>query len=271
MTALGGRGAGDDAAGGDDGAVDGWSEFPASARLVSTGPGCLLLVADGMGGAAAGEIASRLAVTTVQEIVASRWAEASSGGKPPRMPEALSGLLQEAVLEANRRIHDWGGRHPEYRGMGSTLTAVGVVDRTAVVAHVGDSRAYLVRDGRPAQLTDDQTMARKLVEAGRLAPEEAKESSQAHMLLQALGTEPKVQPEVDAHPLQPDDLLLLCSDGLSETVSAGGMAEVLAGAPDLGRAADELIDRANEGGGPDNITVLLARVEFPVEPGGRPA
>ena len=244
-----------------DAGEDGWAGFSTSARLDAGDPGCLLVVADGMGGAAAGEVASRLAVATVREVVGSRWSERRDDGVSPT-PDELSEILRAAAVEANDRIHEWSARHSEYRGMGSTLTALGVVDRSAVVAQVGDSRAYLFRDGEERQLTEDQTMARKLVESGSLAPEEAEGSSQAHMLLQALGTEPEVRPSVDTHRLRPDDRLLLCSDGLSDPLSADEMREILRGSPDPERATEALIERANERGGPDNITVLLARVDF---------
>lgn len=248
----------------EDAPLDGWSEFPETTRLEAAEPGFLFQVADGMGGAAAGEIASRLAVTTVQEVVDTRWRE--RGDAAPPAPEEFSRFLRDALLEANHRVHEWSDRHTEYRGMGSTLTAVGLVDRTAVLAHVGDSRAYLYRDERLVQLTEDQTIAQKLVETGRLSPDEAEGSSQAHMLLQALGTEPELRPDLDARPLRAGDRLLLCSDGLSETVTAADIGEVLRRTPDLGRATEALIDRANERGGPDNVTVLLVRVDFGATP-----
>lgn len=241
------------------GGLEAWSLVPSTARLDAGEGGALLLVADGMGGAAAGEVASRLAVTTVEEVVAARWRPPGRDGGGGA--EALAELMREAVATANDRIHEWSGRHAEYRGMGSTLTAVGVVGRRAVVAQVGDSRAYLIRDGRPVQLTEDQTVAQKLVESGSMDPEEARRSGQAHVLLQALGTEPEVRPEVETHELRPGDRLLLCTDGLSQTVAAPELAEVVAGDVGLDAAAERLVERANAGGGPDNITVLLARVE----------
>ena len=256
-------GVGDPAHAGDAegaGGLDAWSLVPSSARLDGGEGGALLLVADGMGGAAAGEVASRLAVTTVEEVVAARWPRDGRHASGAAEAEALSELMREAVATANDRIHEWSDRHAEYRGMGSTLTAVGVVGRRAVVAQVGDSRAYLVRDGRPVQLTEDQTVAQKLVESGSMDPEEARKSGQAHVLLQALGTEPEVRPEVETHDLRPGDRLLLCTDGLSQTVPGPELAEVLAGDAGLDAAAERLIERANAGGGPDNITVLLARL-----------
>lgn len=275
----GGEGAGDGADDGDvapdpsgagdpagAGGLEAWSLVPSSARLDGGEGGALLLVADGMGGAAAGEVASRLAVTTVEEVVAARWPRGARRASGAGEAEALSELMREAVDTANDRIHEWSDRHAEYRGMGSTLTAVGVVGRRAVVAQVGDSRAYLVRDGRPVQLTEDQTVAQKLVESGSMDPEEARKSGQAHVLLQALGTEPEVRPEVETHDLRPGDRLLLCTDGLSQTVPAPELAEALAGDAGLDAAAERLIQRANAGGGPDNITVLLARVEAAAGP-----
>lgn len=254
-----GIGASSEGAPGTEAAGD-WGGFSPAARLDADDSAFLLVVADGMGGAAAGEVASRLAVSTMREVVGSRWREDRGGVEGT--PEELAELLQAAAIEANDRIHEWSARHSEYRGMGSTLTAVGLVDRTAVLAQVGDSRAYLFREGRDLQLTEDQTMARKLVESGSMAPEEAEESNQSHMLLQALGTEPEVRPAVDTHALRPDDRLLLCSDGLSDPLSSGEMREILRRAPEPERATEALVERANERGGPDNITVLLARVHF---------
>ena len=228
---------------------------PVSARLDATAPGFLFVVADGMGGAAAGEIASRLAVTTLDQVVASGWEE-----HPPDTAAALGELMSEAVSEANGRIHDWAERHREYRGMGSTLTALGLLGPTAIVRHVGDSRAYLVRDGEVRQITEDQTVAQKLVESGSLSPEEALESRQSHVLLRALGTEPEVEAQPEAIELRDGDGLLLCTDGLSHLVPPTRIAEILRAAPDPATAVDRLIEGANDGGGHDNITVVFARV-----------
>lgn len=229
--------------------------IPTTARLDATAHGFLFVVADGMGGAAGGEIASRLAVTTVEEVVTARWRQS-----PPATAESLADLVAAAVEEANGRIHQWASRHAEYRGMGSTLTAVGLVGRTGVVSHVGDSRAYLLREDRAVQLTEDQTVARKLVESGDLSPEEAAESSQAHVLLRAVGTEPEVRPETGRLDLRAGDGLLLCTDGLSRTADPDLLARTVAGASDPSDAVDRLVDRANAAGGADNVTVLLARL-----------
>ncbi|MFW6010403.1 MAG: PP2C family protein-serine/threonine phosphatase, partial [Gemmatimonadota bacterium] len=192
--------------------------FPteAPARSFDLGrKGSLLLVADGMGGAAGGQVASRMAATCVYEMLSGGWVPGPSSG-----PEAFRAQLVEAAEQANTRVHEWSLRHDQYRGMGSTLTLAGVLDDAVHLAQVGDSRAYLIRNGEPRQLTEDQTVVQQLLDAGALDEAEAERSPQRHVLLQALGPESRVQVATSSQQLRHGDVLLLCSDGLSGVLDA---------------------------------------------------
>lgn len=218
--------------------------------------GSLLLVADGMGGAAGGSIASGMAATCVYEMLSDGWASGPGAGA-----EAFRTHLVEAAEQANTRVHQWSLQYDQYRGMGSTLTLAGVLDDAVHLAHVGDSRAYLVRDGETRQLTQDQTVVQQLVDSGALDEAEAKRSPQRHVLLQALGPEPGVRVATSSQRLRHGDVLLLCSDGLSGVLDAVDIARTVGDGTDLRAACERLVSLANERGGPDNITVVLARVE----------
>lgn len=218
--------------------------------------GSLLLVADGMGGAAGGAIASGMAATCVYEMLSDGWASGPSAGA-----EAFRAHLVEAAEQANTRVHEWSLQYDQYRGMGSTLTLAGVLDDAVHLAHVGDSRAYLVRDGDPRQLTEDQTVVQQLVDSGALDEAEAKRSPQRHVLLQALGPESRVQVATSSQRLRHGDVLLLCSDGLSGVLDSEDIVRAIGNGADPRAACERLVSLANERGGPDNITVVLARVE----------
>lgn len=235
--------------------LDGFPSGGEPGRFDLGAQGSLLLVADGMGGAAAGQVASRMAATCVYEVLSDGWTPGREAS-----PEAFRDRLVEAAEQANARVHAWSRQHEQYRGMGSTLTLAGLLGGGVHLAHVGDSRAYLVRDGEVRQITEDQTVAQKLVESGSLSPEEALESRQSHVLLRALGTEPEVEAQPEAIELRAGDGLLLCTDGLSHLVPPTRIAEILRAAPDPATAVDRLIEGANDGGGHDNITVVFARV-----------
>ncbi len=218
--------------------------------------GSLLLVADGMGGAAAGEVASEM----VAEVVYTQLATALSGAPSPRR---FAECLREALVSANTRIHAYAAAHPEAAGMGSTATAAGVLGSDVYVAQVGDSRAYLVRRGVATQLTQDQSLTRHLVETGRMTPEEAERSQDRNVILQALGPSPSVEVVVTRQGLRAGDAVVLCSDGLTGFVSATEIAEVVASSNDLSAVCDELVELANARGGRDNVTVVVARFEGP--------
>jgi PPM family protein phosphatase len=207
----------------------------------------LFVVADGMGGAQAGEVASRIAV------------EAFEQGLPDTgTPEER---LVSRAQEANKRIYERSQTEHERAGMGTTLTAAYLDEAQVAIAHVGDSRAYLFRDGVLKRLTQDHSLVGELVRRGKLTEEQAEEHPQRSIITRALGPEPTVEVDTWVYPVRAGDVLLLCSDGLTSMVAEERIAEILASADGIGPAADQLIQEANEAGGRDNITVVLFRLE----------
>jgi serine/threonine protein phosphatase PrpC len=244
------------------------------------GPLGLFVVADGMGGHLAGEVASHWAVGTLKRELAPLFrpqdpsvtrrldAEilaAVGSGVTVRLEETeLARLLDHAVERANQVLLGYARQHPERAGdMGSTLTLAVVEGDRVTVAHVGDSRAYLWREGKLRQLTEDHSIPGALLKQGRLTPEEAHEHSHRHILYRCLGLKPSI--EVDIYPsvlLQTGDTLLLCSDGLWDMVyPTERLAAFLASEAGPPAICRRLVDAANEAGGEDNITVVLVRVE----------
>jgi PPM family protein phosphatase len=213
----------------------------------------LFVVADGMGGAQAGEVASKIAVEVFQGGL-------PEGGSPE---ERLAGCAQAA----NQRIYEVSRTDDERAGMGTTLTAVYVDDNDLAVAHVGDSRAYLFRDGELGRLTQDHTLVEELLKRGKLTEEQAAEHPQRSIITRALGIDPQVEVDTWTYAARAGDVVLMCSDGLTSMISEKQIAEVLSQEPDLDRAAERLIAEANEAGGRDNITVILFSLE---EVGGAP-
>jgi protein phosphatase len=223
--------------------------------------GLLLVVADGMGGAKAGEVASGAACATLKELLP----EALSVG----LPDDDAGwheLLRRVVAEANRRIYEQAQADAGRRGMGTTLTAAVVVGKRAHLAHVGDSRAYLINQGGVgsegqtwAQLTTDHTIVARLADIGQITPEEARVHPQRHMLYRSLGTDPTTDVDAVSQALAPGDVLLLCSDGLVNYVEDAELARIVLEEASADRAAERLVALANERGGKDNISVVIAR------------
>jgi PPM family protein phosphatase len=207
----------------------------------------LFVVADGMGGAQAGEVASRIAVESFRH-----------GLDDASQPEAALATL---ALAANSRIHELSHSNAEHAGMGTTLTAVYVGDREVAIAHVGDSRAYCLRDGELLRLTDDHSLVDELLRQGRLTPEEAVEHPQRSVITRALGPEGTVEVDTRSFRARPGDVYLLCSDGLTTMLSEEEIADALRSHPRLRDAGEALIAAANEAGGRDNITVVLLRLE----------
>lgn len=206
----------------------------------------VLAVSDGMGGADAGEVASALVVQSLRDAMMQAegdWDEAT----------------KKAVEKANRAVWD-ASKEPGKRGMGATVTAVCVHNSIAHIAEVGDSRAYLLRNGRIRQVTRDQSFVQYLVDSGALKPEEAEKYPMKNVVLQAMGQLPDVQVALGRLELRRGDRLLLCSDGLSGMVSANDMRDAIERAKTLDAACHELITLANERGGEDNITVVIAEV-----------
>ncbi len=207
----------------------------------------LFVVADGMGGAQAGEVASRVAVDTF-----------NGGLHDSSDPE---GSLATQVREANSRINRLSHQRAEHAGMGTTITAVYVGEQEVAVAHVGDSRAYCLRDGELLRLTDDHSLVDELIRQGRLTPEEAEEHPQRSVITRALGPESTVEVDVRSIRGRPGDVYLLCSDGLTTMIGEAALLDVLVSHERLRDAGEELIAAANAAGGKDNITVVLFRVE----------
>jgi len=208
----------------------------------------LFVVADGMGGAQAGEVASGVAVETMASM-------------RPDDDETAEEDLAEAVREANRRIHTKAQDDRELAGMGTTITAAWVHDGRVAIGHVGDSRAYRWREGELAQLTDDHSLVAELERHGKLTAAEARVHPQRSMILRALGIEAEVEVDTYGFIGEPGDVFLLCSDGLSGVVHDQVIEEVLKTAGPLDEAAAELIELANLSGGPDNITAVLFRLD----------
>lgn len=233
----------------------------AGPHLVShaAGPkGSLFMVADGMGGAAAGEIASAMAVDIVLGEMRTHWIAADAADA-----EGFVRAIKQATKTANAQINAFAGQHPEYRGMGTTATIAGFLGDTLYLAQVGDSRAYIVRDGVTRQITKDQSLMQKLIEAGEMTEEEAEHSERRNIILQALGPEGTIKVDLTHQRIRRGDTLVLCSDGLSGQVSKDQIAEIVCQEPDLTKVSHRLIDLANAAGGPDNITVIVARFEGP--------
>ena len=215
------------------------------------------MVADGMGGAVAGELASEMAADLIYRHLATEWAT-----DPDSSAERFAFRMREAVELANARIYSYAREHPEVRGMGTTVTAAGVYGDDLYLTQIGDSRAYLVRNRAAIQLTKDQSLMQRLVDAGELTEEEAEQSERRNIILQALGPDPQVKVDLTHQTLRRGDTLIICSDGLSGLVRRDEFAGQVAAHADLpSTLCGALIDLANERGGPDNITVVAARFD----------
>jgi serine/threonine protein phosphatase PrpC len=210
----------------------------------------LFVVADGMGGAQAGEVASALAVEEFRR----------------GLPDADDGQLTTEqrlaarVRSANRRIYETAQTERDQSGMGTTLTAVYLDGSDLVIAHVGDSRAYVLRNSELTRLTHDHSLVEELMRRGKLTPEQAAEHPQRSIITRALGIEPDVEVDTWSYPARAGDVVLLCSDGLTSMIDESLVAQVLRSTPDLEQAGEQLIHEANEAGGRDNITVILFAV-----------
>jgi protein phosphatase len=206
----------------------------------------LFVVADGMGGAQAGEVASEMAV------------ESFDGGLPDGSP--ADGLVS-VIEEANRRIHDRSRAESQRAGMGTTVTAAYVGEQDVTIAHVGDSRAYVLRDGELTRLTRDHSLVGELVARGKLTEEQAETHPQRSVITRALGPEPEVQVDVQVYQARGGDVFMVCSDGLTSMVPEARVREILQAGSSLEGAGRDLIVAANDAGGRDNITVILFRLE----------
>jgi len=228
---------------------DYFGRFEPSPGEASWDRGFLYVVADGMGGHAAGDVASRMAVEAILEeyVHSPEWSDAAHG-------------LRLAIEWANEMILRRAQEDIGLRAMGTTVVAAVVQDDRLTLANVGDSRAYLLREGRLQQLTRDHSWVAKAVEEGVLAPEQARGHPDRNVIYRSLGAAPQVEVETYTHTVYPGDRLLLCTDGLTDVTSDEIITEVIGGVG-LARAADKLIAGANNRGGPDNITVTLVEFE----------
>lgn len=222
----------------------------------------LYIVADGMGGHNSGEIASRMATETIDNFFRATLNDDEITW-PYNYDTRLSDTenrLKTAIRLANARIYDLSRRNALYQGMGTTVVALGLVGDTAILANVGDSRGYLLRDGSFLQITEDHSLMNDLLRKGELTPEEAEHFQHKNVIVRALGIRPDVEVDLFGPTPRPGDIWLLCSDGLTDMIREEDIGDILSTTPDLKLAAKLLIREANERGGIDNITVLLAQI-----------
>jgi len=213
----------------------------------------IFVVADGMGGAQAGEVASKAA------------ADAFDVDLPDGPPEQV---LRETILAANRRIHELARADPSRAGMGTTLTAaiVDAVSEEVAIGHVGDSRAYRLRGGKLEQLTRDHSLVEEMRRKGQITDAQAEDHPQRSIITRALGPEPEVEPDLQTVPAVAGDVFLICSDGLTTMLGEEQIAKLLSGASSMSAAVRALVDEANRAGGRDNITALAFRLEDAAAP-----
>jgi PPM family protein phosphatase len=215
----------------------------------------LSILADGMGGYNAGEIASGMATTFIKSELG-RWL--GEAGKAANGKE-IRRAMEICVDNANRSIFNAANSNPQYGGMGTTLVVAVFQEARLLVGHIGDSRAYRLRNGELTQLTRDHSLLQEQMDAGLITAEQAATSMNKNLVTRALGVEDAVLLDVNEHRVDPGDLYLLCSDGLSDMVDDAGIARILQSATSLPEKATQLIENANANGGRDNISVLLAQ------------
>ena len=222
----------------------------------------LVVLADGMGGYNAGEVASGMATTVITTELQHLLEET-----PPYKLEPASGapyaekLMREQIAKANTSIYQAAQSQPQYAGMGTTLVAAVFFDNKVTVAHIGDSRLYRLRGETFEQLTRDHSLLQEQIDSGMITPEQAKFSQNKNLVTRALGIDPTVEPEIHCHPTQLGDIYLLCSDGLNDMVSDEDVGMTLQTlSANLRLAAQQLVQMANDNGGRDNVSVILVRV-----------
>jgi PPM family protein phosphatase len=227
----------------------------------------LVVLADGMGGYNAGEVASGMATT----VIVTEMRQLLSGVRPHDVDQGSSEqvaarLVREQVLKANTSIYQAAQSQPQYAGMGTTLVVCLFYDNRVLVAHLGDSRLYLQREGEFKQVTRDHSLLQEQIDSGIITAEQAKKAAHKNLVTKALGIDPVVEPEIHEYATQPGDIYLLCSDGLCDMVEdedIGMTLQALGG--NLKLAAQQLVQMANDNGGRDNVSVILVRVlrEYP--------
>jgi protein phosphatase len=227
----------------------------------------LVVLADGMGGYNAGEVASGMATT----VIVTEMRQLLTGVKPHDVEkgsseEVAARLVREQVLTANTSIYQAAQSQPQYAGMGTTLVVCLFYDNRVLVAHLGDSRLYMLRDGKFRQMTRDHSLLQEQIDSGIITAEQAKNAAHKNLVTKALGIDPIVEPEIHEYPTKIGDVYLLCSDGLCDMVEdedIGMTLQALGG--NLKLAAQQLVQMANDNGGRDNVSVILVRVlrEYP--------
>jgi protein phosphatase len=218
----------------------------------------IFLVADGMGGHNAGEVASALSVSTVVGFILNVLRRFSNLRRAEEA--AVLEEFQNAIQKAHARVIDEGSHHPEFSGMGTTFTMAFTSNWNVFVVHAGDSRCYLFRHGTLRQLTTDHTLVEALIRRGALRPEDAARHLYRHVVVNVVGgTSPEIQGEVQRADLQPDDVLLLCTDGVTDMLGNDRITAILQAEPDAQGACDRLIEESIARGGKDNVTAVVAR------------
>jgi serine/threonine protein phosphatase PrpC len=226
----------------------------------------VMMVADGVGGAASGEIASSMATKLAYDYLRARW---QGGGLKGTV--IVADALQQALFVANKAIHAHAVANRSHHGMGTTATLALTVNGMIYFAQVGDSRAYIVRHGTAKQMTKDQSLVQRMVDAGKMTQDQAEKSEHRNIILQALGPEEAVVPELTRDRLIDGDIVLLCSDGLSNQVSSAEITKMASEISDVEGVCVALVERALETGAPDNVTVVAARFTVDKSESEKPA
>jgi serine/threonine protein phosphatase PrpC len=227
----------------------------------------LVVLADGMGGYNAGEVASGMATSVIVAEMRQILASTEPYQIDPRTNQVIATrLVREQVLKANSSIYQAAQSQPQYAGMGTTLVVTLFFDNRVLVAHLGDSRVYLMREGKLRQVTRDHSLLQEQIDSGLISPEQAKNAQHKNLVTKALGIDPSVEPEIHEYPTKTGDIYLLCSDGLCDMVDDEDIGLTLqALGANLNLAAQQLVQMANDNGGRDNVSVILVRVlrEYP--------
>jgi protein phosphatase len=231
----------------------------------------LAVLADGMGGYNAGEVASGMATTVITTEIQQLLAKVKPYDVDPVSNKIIAGeLVREQVMKANATIYHAAQSQPQYAGMGTTLVVCLFYDNKALVAHLGDSRLYRMRDGALKQITRDHSLLQEQIYSGLISAEQAKHAQHKNLVTKALGIDPTVEPEIREYETRPGDIYLLCSDGLCDMVEDDDISMTLeALGANLKLAAQQLVQMANDNGGKDNVSVILVRVqrEYPAARG----
>lgn len=228
---------------------DAWGAIP---------EGNVFILADGMGGHRAGDVAAKEAVDALRTILKQKLKEAPHEKEDPML---FKQFVYEAIKDVNAIVYSISTSDSRYRGMGTTLCCLCLLPNSAILAHVGDSRIYLQRGGRLSLLTKDHSLAHELFDLGQLDDEQVGRFTHKNIITKAIGNEKEVEPTLDMTAIDPDDLFLICSDGLTDMVSKEEIQDILRSAPSIEEGGRALINAALQNGGIDNVTVILVKVE----------